>query len=377
MLSHNMNTTFRLRTMQSKQFIELLELTNLTQAALKFQHLFVNAQVNAHNPQRFMQIIHQIWNDPDIVPFLALKHCFKKKQLIVPVWHHPVNVFVRYLDTKSGGQRRLVIATPEQRLAMSIVNSIFQASTYSWTPKTFGFRPGFGTIHAVNVLSDSYIQMLSRPDCNAVLVMFDLQKAYDSVNFSKLVNKLELYRLPLSLKHSIWHWHHPNIFTKMNDNLDGLPQGYNYCPTVFAWYLDKCVLSNMASFLTQQPYSSKPNNIIVYADNFAAVIDKNHLDDFLLFANLCISSEGLHVKPGSFTVVHPNYSKESSISWLGHKLCLKTGSIFVNQSTKNSDSLVQTDKDQKKCFKAFKVMLQTTNWLYQVKSSNWRLTLKS
>jgi hypothetical protein len=357
---------------QSILLNQLLKITNLGHAQEKLQRLFLSAQDCSHFPVRLMQKISQIWYDPDIVPYLALKECLKNKHVVVPVWHDYSCVFIRNLPTKTGGSRRLVIATPEQRLAMSIVNTLFQTSCFSWSQNTFGFRPGYGTIDAMNTLGSSYYQMLQASSCNPVLVFFDLQKAYDTVHFSSLVKELQLYRLPRSLKDCIWRWHHPFLIPRSTPKLEGLPQGYNYCPTLFAWYLDKTVVTNVQLLLNQRPYNTKPNMFAVYADNFAAVIDKSHLEQVLQFATQTIAAEGLFIKPDSLMIVDPSQGKELTTSWLGHKLCLKTGTVLPNQDTVCYTSTAENSKETKKTFQDFKQELVSSEWLDRVKNSHWR-----
>jgi hypothetical protein len=234
---------------------------------------------------------------------------------------------------------------------MGVVNRLLQASCSSWSNNTLGFRPGFGTKDCITTLALNFHDIRSQRVSNPVILSFDLTKAYNSVNIDHMAVTLKLKGLPKNLRTLLWNWHHP-VNCSVNP-LNGLTQGFNYSPTLFAWYLDTAVVKN--------------THFIVYADNFAGIFEsKNDAKTALANVQTLLIKTGLSIQPE--TVKYFSLDNAKVFPWLGHHLELTTGGVLLNKCQRTKDKKPPVYISTKE----WEVMLQKTNWLQNVKASGWR-----
>jgi hypothetical protein len=322
--------------------------------------------------------LYKLWMHPRVVPALALRECYNRRSCHLPAWKGPWKLSMVYLPKSSGGFRPIIVPNDNTLISMGVLNTLFQISCNSWSPNTFGFRVGFGTLHALKALQNNVKPFILNNQLDFCVVMFDIHAAFNTVNPGLLFRTLGLNNLPHSMKKLIWEWHHAYIqpagvsnlqFEKIKQqyrlNADGgilgangLPQGFSYCPTLFAWYLDTIMIKNSA------------HNWIAYADNVAAVFPNRELACIALReAEATLALHGFSIKQDSVKF----YSFPETFAWLGHGLDLKTCSILENKFLALPDASSITPRRVKKMtLRDWKILLGASNWCHVVINSNWR-----
>nr|QKY64114.1 hypothetical protein [Pandorina colemaniae] len=370
---------------------DLLKITRLDQHYARFLGLHQEASklLIQGNKRHAFDILNKMWFDPHIVPALLLQECFKAGTLIVPTWNKFPKYSLIQQGKLDGSTRPIVVPHLETRVCMGVVNSILQTSCNSWTSRTVGFRPGYGTHYAINLLANSTKSIL-QSNGSVTLIFFDIKKAFNSVDLKHLFNTLELQLLPKDIKYLIWQWQHTPLLNNkkypvQQSHVEGLAQGFAYSPTLFAWYLDALLVNHF--------------NYIIYADNIVGIFQTeieawNALD----LTKLNLQSSGLRINDHSVSIVTvdtrlslineterragwysytnpPNLSTNPgyTVNWLGHGLVLPSCnvkfSVYENKQQKVESSVMT--------YQEWAVLLRATNWINKVYGQKWcRLTLR-
>jgi Reverse transcriptase (RNA-dependent DNA polymerase) len=334
--------------------LQVLEIAGLLDPYKNFLVLLSQAEdlfVKGNNRAAF-NILYQIWMGPHFVPALLLAECFYARQLIFPNWYGFDTMHIQQMQKRAGGFRPIIITDKRTRICMGVINSLLQASCKSWSLKTTGFRPGFGTHSAINLLANS-ARSIMQSNGRVYIVMFDIQKAFNSVNMQHLCRTLHLSCLPRDVKTLLWKWHHNPL---PEFRFDGLAQGFSYSPTLFAWYLDEMVV--------------KYSPFFVYADNFAGVFASlNEVDLNIAKVNFLLNSTGLNVNQKSFSVLTYQPKERSvHIPWLGHALSMPDCNVVLNIFQQRSPVVEPVFMS----LDMWRSMLRSTNWVRFVYQHDWR-----
>nr|ABX82100.1 reverse transcriptase-like protein [Chlamydomonas reinhardtii] len=334
---------------------EVLRLAGLLQGYKDFLSLTKQAEAffQAGDYRSAFNTISKMWVHPQIVPALLLMECFETRELTVPYWYKSIKLRRQYIQKKNGGVRPIIVAHKGLRICMAVINRLLQSCCVSWSNQTFGFRPGFGTHHAVLHLAQKAQQMLNKQQ-QAVLVTFDLQAAYNSVDIKHLMQTLQLQYLPNDMKKLIWMWQHLPL-AQLNAGINGLAQGYAYSPTLFAWYVDQLVGQHM--------------DFTIYADNFAGVFLTQQDAQFAVKeAQTLLQKSGLLIAPSSIKMHLLDKNQHSELNWLGHKVLfpsctvkLQHHQLLVNQHSPQVWTIQKWDK-----------MLRTLGWVQLALNADWR-----
>ena len=305
------------------------------------------------NDRAAFAIIHNLWSDPRIVPSLLLVECFYARRLALPSWTTRRPFKLMLMNKKLGGTRRVIIPDFSTRICMGAVNSMLQTTCNSWDPRTMGFRPGYGTHTAITALAEAARPILHSKGC-AYFLLFDIHKAYNSVNCTHLAQTLQLQSLPHSLKALLWQWQHNR--TVVNFCKTGLVQGFSYSPTLFAWYLDSV-------FVKHTPF-------IAYVDNFAGVFASEAEARLALeHAKALLHAAGLTIHPASIAISAAHSSLPSyHLEWLGHGLELPICAVEPRRYEQAEPQKVPEYISED----TWKALLEQSDWVNHVIHSNWR-----
>lgn len=336
--------------------VQVLDAANLLKSYNDFCDLYQRADMafQRGKTQTAYNIIYKIWISPTMIPALLLVECFYSGELIVPNWNYNGKLFLQKLNKTSGGTRPIVVANKQLRICMAAVNILLQASCSSWSKRTTGFRPDYGTQNAIHMVANTVQHKLAKYG-HATLVSFDLKTAFNSVNLPNLCTSLDLKQLPSSMKSLIWNWQHLQVKGSGNP-ASGLCQGFAYSPTLFAWYLDS-VFVNQSSF-------------ICYADNFVGVFENmDQAQDQLNKAQDLLKNTGLLINRDTimFKTVNPTSHPDKFI-WLGHVINLPDCVVTYNKQKQNQQKTEPTVIT----LSQWKDKLQSTNWVHKALNSNWR-----
>lgn len=303
--------------------------------------------------------LYKIWYDDSIVPALLLRECFYARELVYPEWTNkkPFNAILVPKKPQpnrgynSSPNRILIVPKLNTRICMGTVNTILQSSCGSWSNRTTGFRPNFGTHIALHLLSEQATQCLNKHK-QVYIVSFDIQSAYNNVLIKDLFNVLKLKNLPHPMKSLIWQWQ----CTKLNGPFkqQGLAQGFSYSPTLFAWYLDQAFIKN--------------TSFVCYADNMAIALPfLTDIDTILNNAETTLNNMGLSINKSTLAVHFCKPDVQLEFKWLGHTLTLPLCNVTLNDSTTldikkphKTISLEQWDQQ-----------LRQMNWVANVKNKIW------
>lgn len=147
----------------------------------------------------------------------------------------------------------------------------------------FGFIPKKNTSHAVAHFTNKVLDCWEKhKKCAGIFL--DVQKAFDSVNHAKLINKMEMFGirgLALQLFKSYLSNRMQRVrSTKMSGFrkvLAGVPQGSVLGPILFILYIaDLCDLSSLERYIS---CFADDTAILIYAENWQEL--KNNIEDFL------------------------------------------------------------------------------------------------
>lgn len=355
----NLNAKYRLANVDYGANLDnVLLLAGLYNAYNKFNALAKQADLF------FMQgdfraasnVIYKIWADPHIIPALLLFECFYARCLVLPTWKDTKTFSLQLMPKKSGGTRPVVIPELSTRICMGAVNSILQTACNSWSDRSFGFRPGYGTHSAVQALAKAALPILQKHGC-AYFVMFDISKAFNSVDMKHLARTLDLQVLPHDIKALLWMWQQNKAVLQ---NTTGLVQGFSYSPTLFAWYLDLILVEH--------------TNFIAYADNFAGVFaTQAEASQALEQARVLLHAAGLSIHPTSVTIdaAHTNLPK-FNLCWLGHALELPSCQPILHKYEQIGTFTLP------KYISAleWQTMLLSSDWVNKVHNIEWRSSVK-
>ena len=131
----------------------------------------------------------------------------------------------------------------------------------------YGFCKGLSTSHALSVVGSKIAKTLNRKE-SALVVLLDLEKAYDSVNIAKLMEKLTDWGLPQNLGRCLWNYMNDRFFAVRMDGemssifnaVVGLPQGAALAPALFK------------AFVADFPVPANPAiTVVQFADDVAVV----------------------------------------------------------------------------------------------------------
>jgi hypothetical protein len=336
--------------------VQVLDAANLLKSYNDFCVLYQRADMAFQQGkiQTAYNIIYKIWMSPTMIPALLLLECFYSGELIVPNWNFNGKLFLQKLKKASGGTRPIVVPNKQLRVCMAAVNILLQASCSSWSMRTTGFRPDYGTQNAIDMVANTVQDKLAKYG-NATLVSFDLKTAFNSVHLHHLCTYLDLKQLPSSMKNLIWNWQHLHVKGTVNP-ADGLCQGFAYSPTLFAWYLDT-VFVNQSSF-------------IAYADNLVGVFENmQQAQDQLNKAEALLKNIGLLINRDTVMFKTVNYtSHPDKFIWLAHEINLPDCVVTYNKHNQNQQKTEPTVIT----ISQWKDMLQSTNWVHKALNSNWR-----
>lgn len=344
--------------------IKVLELASLASDYARYRVLLARAEhllINGKN-RAACDVFFQMWADPHILPALLLGECYKARQLVLPAWYNNKGILhLVHIPKSNGGTRPIVIPSLEARICMGAVNRILQASHPSWDARTTGFRPGHGTHTAINLLASNARAVL-QANGGAVIILFDLRKAFNSVCLGHLFHTLQLHCLPKEIKHLIWLWHHASIKHPGSSAgepgllVEGLAQGFSYSPTLFAWYLDVLLVQR--------------TRFIAYADNFAGVFNsEQEAADALAHVHALLQGTGLSVNPDSIELFTSDLNSDPRpISWLGHGLILPSTEVKLG-----AYEVMQPDTTPKVLtLQNWQRMLNRSDWVNKVYRQPWR-----
>lgn len=366
-------------------YSDLLKFTGLDQHHTRYVDLYREASALFCEGQKraAFNLFYKMWLDPHIVPALILGECFTAGLPIVPTWKH----FSKYTwvnKPKSDGTvRPIVVPSLEARVSMGVVNSMLQASCESWTLRTHGFRAAtnkfqdsnlelprvtpltFGTksvVVSLNAATNSTLALNS----SVTLVLFDIKKAFNSVDLNHLFNILELHQLPKDIKHFIWQWQHTLLFN--NAPIEGLAQGFPYSPTLFAWYLDTIFLKTFGAFNPDNP------DFFIYADNVVGVFaTEREARHALQLLDATLLSTSLRINPASVKYVTvKNSTTGINLPWLGHALRLPECNVVFGTYQQHNVPVPSTRLTKNQWFNK----LTTSDWKSKVYAHNWRLVAK-
>jgi hypothetical protein len=367
---------------------EVLLVAGLLDAYNHFFSLFASAELffEKCNQRAAFDCFYRMWFSPDIIPALLLRECYYARELILPNWYAPDQHYVYNLKKSTNKQkfpavstdysydlklvsqvlspsiqpslsaiRTILIPNKQKRICMGVINSFFQAACKSWNIRTVGFRPGYGTHTAINMLAD-LVKINRKEHGNAYILSFDLKSAFNSVNLEHLFKTLYLKALPGDIKYLLWQWHNmPNNLDYDNAHTRGLIQGLNYSPTLFAWYLDKILV--------------KRSKLIAYADNFVGVYESiQAAENALRDAQLLLQGSGLIINPQSISICcSPHLATPYLYPWLGHALSLPNCKVifrkFQQPAFKKTPIFITIDQ--------WRYMLQATDWVNGVQRLEW------
>lgn len=363
---------------QDASLVQVMEVARMLDAYNEYLQMTLSAEDSfaSGNVRAGANILRQMWYSPSIVPALMLYESFYARQLLMTNWRGPWCLHYALLEKSTGGKRQLVIPSKDTRLAMGVVNSFLQTTCFSWTSRTVGFRPGYGTEQALGLLQGQAANTLSMYG-TAHIMSFDIKAAFNSVNINALFNKLGLSNLPRPIKALIWEWHNPKVPNLVPSwsgptPLRGLPQGFSYSPTLFSYYLDNILV--------------KDSSWIAYADNFAGVF-KSHREAHIAFndaqatlarhgfsinhdtlLSVSFSAGGMRVYKGGTHAQGDALTRRSHFAWLGHALDLSNSEILLLKYAQPCPVVVPVVKtiDQ------WAADLHSHHWAQQAYGSGWR-----
>lgn len=131
----------------------------------------------------------------------------------------------------------------------------------------YGFSKGLSTSHALSVFGSKVAKSLSQKQ-TALVVLLDVEKAYDSVDVSLLMDKLTRWGIPSNLGRCLWNYLTDRFFAVRMDGVTssiheavvGLPQGAALAPALFK------------AFVADIPASNNPAvSIVQFADDVAVI----------------------------------------------------------------------------------------------------------
>lgn len=356
---------------------QVLEIAGLSNDYAKYLQYNADATnlFSAGSTRAAFDVFYKIWYDPYIVPALLLRECFYNRRLVLPRWGNNKHFAAVTMLKKNGGYRPIIVPPIESRVCMGVINTIFQAACPTWSVRTTGFKPNSGTVTAITLLRDQAKNVLKN-NYVVYIASFDVYNAYNSINVQDLFNTLQLHYIPLPMKKLLWQWHHTPLydyrygveFEQLTDlyqggsssyangapvQVGGLLQGLSFSPTLFAWYLDKKLVSK--------------TNIVCYADNFAfAAPDLFLIQDTINNTSSILKNAGLSLQKTPITCV--NSVDNHIFHWLGHSLhlpvCSTTLSDFTTKKPQKTAHIISVD--------TWKDLLSSSNWIKNVRLNDWR-----
>ena len=357
---------------------QVLEIAGLLKAYEEFICLFTEAELLfvQNNPRAALNIFYKIWMSPHFVPALLLYECYYARELFLPDWNVTGKHHLVHMLKKSGGTRPIIIPKKRTHICMGVVNTLLQSTCKSWSMRSTGFRPGYGTHDAVNLLANSALNIMHTHG-KVFILSFDIQKAFNSVDLKKVFKTLGLKALPHDIKNLIWKWQHsPVVYgdesdskllkrqlipvlgearSSMPDHSNSLIQGFSYSPTLFAWYLDVILVQHCS--------------LIAYADNFAGVYTSSHeAEQAVLNASALLKAHGLSINEKSISIYVRSFNSVPSLyPWLGHALSLPDCNVVLNKFQQKAPVSEPVFISLEK----WHSMLQNSNWVQKVHNLSW------
>ena len=147
------------------------------------------------------------------------------------------------------------------------------ASSVSLSTKQFGFRKHTSTLMAVTVFKETVHYYMSKK--SMVYTSFlDLSKAFDRVNYFKLIAKLMQNNIPPSIVHLLYVMYcNQNVYVRFNNHNssswkigNGVRQGGILSPLLFNIYIND-ILNNISSSKIGCKLGINTANVIAYADD--------------------------------------------------------------------------------------------------------------